>query len=65
MNKFQFFAFVWKIDEVNLNTENAIINIIYVLTLKSETTKTFFIQITDKEEAAQPSVSLKDIFWTY
>lgn len=65
MNKFLFFAFVWKIDEVNLNTENAIINIKYVLTLKSETTKTFFIQITVQEEAAQPSVSLKHIFWTY
>lgn len=56
MNKFQFFAFIWKIYEVNLSTENAIINIKYILTLKSQTTNTFLIQITAKEEAAQPSV---------
>lgn len=55
MNKFQFFAFIWKIYEVNLSTENAIINIKYILTLKSQTTNTFLIQITAKEEAAQPS----------
>lgn len=56
MNKFQFFAFIWKIYEVNLSTENAIINIKYILTLKSQTTNTFLNQIIAKEEAAQPSV---------
>lgn len=55
MNKFQFFAFIWKIYGVNLSTENAIINIKYILTLKSQTTNTFLNQITAKE-AAQPSV---------